>query len=108
MGLCPSTLGKRSFINQEVSLEQSIENRAELSGTPMSERSKEAEFNSYLEFNDAGVKMARQWYERVIALSAENRDLKKRTEQLTKDNQSLRQRQVEENSSRFEITFEKE
>ncbi|PFX11723.1 hypothetical protein AWC38_SpisGene24447 [Stylophora pistillata] len=27
----------------------------------MSERSKEAEFNSYLEFNDAGVKMARQW-----------------------------------------------
>lgn len=108
MGLCPSTLGKRSFINQKVSLEQSIENRAEQSGTPMSERSKEAEFNSYLEVNDAGVKMARQWYEKATALSAENRDLKKRTEQLTKDNQSLRQRQVEENSSRFEITFEKE
>ena len=97
MGLCPSTPGKRTFINQEVSFEHSTENRAELLGTQMSERSSESDFNSFLELHNATAKKARQWFENMNVLSTENHDLKKQTDQLGKENQSLRQRWVEDN-----------
>lgn len=92
MGLCPSTPGKRTFINQEVGFEHSTENRAELLGTQMSERSSSSDFNSILELHNDTAKITKQWFEMASALSTENRDLKKQTDQLKKENQSLRQR----------------
>ena len=92
MGLYPSTRGKTTFINQEVSFEHSTEKRAELLGTQMSERSIESDFNSFLERHNDAAKIARHWCEMANALLTENHDLKKKTDQLAKENQSLRQR----------------
>lgn len=85
MGSCPSTRGKRTFINQKVSFEHSTGNRAELLGTPMNERSNAGDFNSFLELQNGAAKIAKQWFEKASALSTENHDLKKQI-------QSLRQR----------------
>lgn len=85
MGSCPSTRGKRKFINQKVSFEHSTGNRAELLGTPMNERSNAGDFNSFLELQNGAAKIAKQWFEKASALSTENHDLKKQI-------QSLRQR----------------
>ena len=92
MGLYPSTRGKTTFINQEVSCEHSTRNRAEPLGTQMSERSSASDFNSFMGFQNEAAKIAEQWFKKVNALSTEIHNLKKQTEQLTKDNQSLRQR----------------
>ena len=92
MGLCPSTPGKRTFINQEVSFKHSTGNRTELLGTPMNEISDAGDFNSFLEFQNGAMKIAKQCFEKASALSTENHDLKRKIEQLGTEIQSLRQR----------------
>ena len=89
MGLCPSTA---RFIDPEVSFKHSTENLTELLGTQMSERSSASDFNSFLELHNDTAKIARHWFEMANALLTENHNLKKQTDQLAKENQSLRQR----------------
>ena len=88
MGLCPST--PRRFIIPEVRLEHSTENSAELLDTPMSERFEARDYNSFLELHNKTANFAKRLCEEANALSSQNYDLKKQTEQLTKENQNLR------------------
>ena len=83
---------KRRSIDQEVSFEQSNENRAELLDTPMSRRSDAADFNTSLRHHNGAFQIAEQWSKKVDALSTENRDLKNQTEELRKQNQHMQQR----------------
>ena len=92
MGSNPSTPSKGRLINPEVRFEQSTENRAELLDTSMGERFNVSDFNSFMGYHNTVAKISEQWFKKVDALSIENHDLKKKNEQLAKENQSLRQR----------------
>ena len=91
MGLSFSKRSNRSS-NQEVGFEQSIEDRAELLDTQMSERSNTGDFGTFTNHLANEKQIVKQWFDKVKALSTENHDLKNQTEELRKQNQNLQQR----------------
>jgi len=63
----------------------------------MAEGSQEADFNSFMEANNTAVKIAKEMYYRFNKLCNDCCELKSLNERLKQENESLRQRYVENN-----------
>lgn len=94
MGPCSSTASEGGLVrHQEISpllVETSTHNKA----SGMSEGRRKTDFNHFLEVNNTMVKMAREKFEHNDELWREYSELKKLNEEITTENESLRQRYV--------------
>ena len=96
MGQCPTTLGDCSLArHQQINPEHPEDTPIHVETSEMAERSPKTDFNSFLEANNIAVKMAKEEYDRYDKLYYDFCELKSSNERLMQENESLRQRYVE-------------
>lgn len=110
MGPCSSKASEGGLArHQEISpplVKTSTHNKA----SGMSEGREKTDFNHFLEVNNTLVKMAKEKFEHNDELSRKYRELKRLNEEITKQNESLRQRYVTvfyRTFSMFKINFKR-
>ena len=96
MGQCSSTPVEGDLVRHQQIYPQHLEGTLIHAEVEMAEGSQKTDFNSYLEANNILVKMAKEIYERFDKLNYDYCKLKSSNEQLIKENESLRQRYVDD------------
>jgi len=98
MGQCSTTPGECSSVrHQQINLQDPEDTQMYAEASEMVEGSQEIDFNSFMEANNTAVTIAKEKYHRFDKLSNDYCELKSLNERLMQENESLRQRYVENN-----------
>ena len=96
MGQCPTTLCECGLVrHQQIKPLHPEDTPIHAEAQEMAERSQKTDFNSFFEANNTVVKMVKETFERFDKLSYDYCELKSLCERLKQENESLRQRYVE-------------
>lgn len=96
MGQCSTIPGERSLVrHQQINPQHPEDTPIHAEAFGMAEGSQKTDLNSFLEANNAAVKIAKEKYEGFDKLYNDYCKIKSSNERLIQENQSLRQRYVE-------------
>lgn len=96
MGKCFSTAAEGGLVrHQQINPKHPEDTPIHAEASEMAEGLQKSDFNSYFEANNTAVKMAKEVYERYDKLHYDYCELKSSNERLIKENESLRQRYVD-------------
>lgn len=97
MGQCSTTPGESGLVrHQQVNPQHPEESPAHVEALEMGGRSQKTDFNYFLEANNSVVNMVKEKFDRFDKLYNDYCELKASNERLIKENESLRQRYVED------------
>jgi len=98
MGQCSTTHSECSlFRRQQINPQYPGDTPIHAEASEMAEGSQKTDFNSFLEANNTAVKIAKEKYELFDKLYYDYCELKSSHQRLIQENESLRQRYVENN-----------
>jgi len=96
MGQCSTTPGECSlFRHQQINPQHLEDTPIHADASEMAEGSQKTDFNIFLEASNTAVMIAKEKYERFDKLYNDYCELKSSRERLVEENESLRQRYVE-------------
>ena len=96
MGQCSTTPGECSLVrHQQINPQHPEDTPIRAEASEMAEGSQTTDFNGFCEANNSVVKIVKEKYERFDKLYNDYCELKSSNERLKQENESLRQRYVE-------------